>query len=164
MASHLSLLVTGSRNLSDPDLVCDALEYELSQHTYDSYDLYIGDCNIPYGKPRLGADRFAWDWWLAKNPDARVISQPDRLLVRHETPSGFDGFCNRMFVFRADWYPNGALDKSAGPKRNSRLVPAFAASHGPHFAWAFWNGELRGTFDTMKKLRAAGLGFEVVPC
>jgi hypothetical protein len=63
--------------------------------------------------------------------------------------AGLIGF--RTHVLPAQWErPDGSTDKLAGFTRNTLLV-----EHADRVV-AFWNGESRGTLDTIRKARAAG--------
>jgi uncharacterized NAD-dependent epimerase/dehydratase family protein len=59
----------------------------------------------------------------------------------------------KVWVERADWEMYGG---AAGPIRNTALV-ALADR-----LVAFWDGKSRGTADTIRKARAAGLPVEVI--
>ncbi len=166
MASHVSILVTGSRSASDPLPLWSALD-RIVNSGVSSLSLFVGDCNVGDGKPDVGADRFAVDWWQDRfdASDAGVVTRtsPEFLCERWSTgPCGIV----TLSVFYADWYPagDGKLDKSAGPKRNSRTVAAFDSAPGEHRAFALWNGDAGGTLDTMRKLAKVKRGFEVIPC
>ena len=155
--STVSILVTGSRSAANPT----KLKLELSALLgFDRVLLFIGDCNIGTDKPCLGADRFAFDWWHEHFGEGAVRTSPERLCERWTQNQ------HELVVMYADWYPNndGVLDKSAGPKRNSRTVRAFGASPGHKRAFAVWAADTGGTFDTMKKLvKAERIGFQVIP-
>jgi len=84
-------------------------------------------------------------------------------------PSGLDKIARYFldpfepFVIRAHWYPHGPdgrIDRSAGPKRNSRMVTAAAALAKALdvelvcHAWPV--GKSLGTRDCMRRAKAAG--------
>lgn len=57
-------------------------------------------------------------------------------------------------LYRANWYPNGrhgGLDKSAGPRRNARMIE----EGKPDLVVAFPGG--RGTEDMVRRAEAAGV-------
>lgn len=71
--------------------------------------------------------------------------------------SGRNGFAAPLIIFKAHWNTEG---RSAGPKRNSRMVKAAAAlaeALGVELVCHAWPiGESRGTRDCMRKAKAAG--------
>lgn len=165
MASHLSLLVTGSReDTIDPEPITEALDEFLELHTFDSLSLFVGCAK--------GADRIAREWWFARNPEHIEVKHDEPLLRIYESvPNDWnrddwdDGFRERLFVFVANWYPDGkTLDRSAGPKRNARTVKAWAEDGGAHHAVAAWDGRIKnsGTLDCMSKVVDAGHDIRVV--
>lgn len=58
-----------------------------------------------------------------------------------------------VVVLRADWRRFG---RGAGPRRNAEVVAAATA------VLAFWDGASRGTADTVRRARAAGVPVHVV--
>lgn len=147
----LAIAVTGERDFASEDTV--ALELTELALTDGTTKLFVGDCPT-------GADLFARNWWHARYPTGLKHAYPDPLVEVHQRG------VHLMFVFVADWYPNGStkLDRSAGPKRNSRLVKAIASSKADRkVARAFFTGKGTGTNDCMKKLAAEGIRGEWVP-
>ena len=59
----------------------------------------------------------------------------------------------RVWLERADWDRYG---RAAGPMRNALIVA------GAERLVAFWDGSSRGTADTIRKARAAGIPVEVI--
>jgi hypothetical protein len=59
----------------------------------------------------------------------------------------------KVWVERADWDRYG---RAAGPMRNALIVA------GAERLVAFWDGSSRGTADTIRKARAAGIPVEVI--
>lgn len=57
----------------------------------------------------------------------------------------------KVTEFRANWRPNGSLDRSAGPRRNRRLLDEFK----PELLIAFPGG--RGTTNMIKLAKKAGI-------
>lgn len=159
MASHISILVTGSRSASGTDAAY-SLDYELrgilEDHSYDSLSLFVGCAR--------GADELARAWWKQRNgrwsltaPEPMLelfTSIPDQSYNEWNGTSGADdGFRERMFLFHADWAGQG---KAAGMIRNSRMVKAWAEDGGALYALALWDGASRGTLDTFTKIVKAG--------
>lgn len=104
------------------------------------------------------------------SPDTHI----DRSLLKHEgasfvgcCPTGLDAIIRQkmdsvsgygdLHVIKARWDAEG---RSAGPKRNSRMVKAAAAlaeALGVELVCHAWPvGESRGTRDCMRKAEAAG--------
>lgn len=54
-------------------------------------------------------------------------------------------------TYAAEWYPNGKLDRGAGPKRNSRML----RDAKPDLLVAFAGGD--GTADCVRKARSLGI-------
>mgnify|MGYP001600537660 CR=1 FL=1 len=73
-----------------------------------------------------GVDTFAWKW-------AETYGLPEPIIIRPK------------------WLrPDGSLDKAAGFARNTQIVET------SDVVIAFWDGESRGTKDTITKARKAG--------
>jgi hypothetical protein len=150
MSSHVSLLVTGERDWPTRDDVWQALDDALEQHSWETCRLFVGDCPS-------GADHFAFDWFVSRfglpvldaqlSPNVRIYSDAA-------------GECH-LGVFVANWNVDG---QSAGPKRNRRMVAAFANDGGAKHASAFWSGKRAhsGTLDCMAALVEAGIDVQVV--
>jgi hypothetical protein len=169
MGSMPTILVTGSRHAKDADRLCWALDEILDQYSYDAVTVMVGCCPT-------GTDKFVKDWWLRRfgEPDGYVITSPEPLRELYTANPGpqfaadgqqedwDDGFRDTLHIFHADWYPEpGKLDRSAGPKRNSRLVKAWNSEGGTH-AVAQWAADEGGTFDTMKKIIKANRCIDAV--
>jgi len=84
-----------------------------------------------HGACRTGADRHA-DYW------AGMSMRP-------------------VEAYPAIWYPDGKLDRSAGPRRNQRMID----EGKPDLVLAFPGG--RGTADMVRRARAAGIEVREVP-
>lgn len=59
-----------------------------------------------------------------------------------------------VITYHAKWRTHGA---AAGPIRNSEMIRS-----GPDLVLAFWDGYSKGTLDTLKKARQAGIPTRVV--
>lgn len=77
----------------------------------------------------------------AKGPDSVAVEVAKELGWKYE-------------VYRANWYKYG---KAAGHKRNSIIVAK------SNLMWAFWDGESRGTLDSITKAVKACLPVEIYP-
>lgn len=106
------------------------------------------------------------DWDLVRNH----LDATDRALhitrIIHGGAPGADALARHwagyrgvpVTVFPADWHPNGgSLDRSAGPRRNARML----AEGRPSGVLAFPGGA--GTADMVSKARAAGIPVFEVP-
>jgi hypothetical protein len=169
MASHVSILVTGERDMQDESIVHEDLDYLLSHHAYDSVALYVGCCPT-------GADKFARDWWREKHGENAICVESRELEIWTNVPGPDiygedDGFRSQMFVFKANWYPDPLrpkwLDYSAGPKRNGRMVRQFNEDYGL-FPRAYWSGRRErrnksGTLDCMEQLAQLGIEVALIP-
>jgi hypothetical protein len=159
MASHVSLLVTGSRHAEDRVPLWSALDAALEAYSYDSLSLFVGCAR--------GADQLARDWWHERQR-GHVLTSPEPMVelftsAPAQDPCGLDdGFRERLYVFRADWAGHG---KGAGPRRNERLVEAWTEDGGAHHAFAMWTGDVKGsgTLDCMSRIVRTGHCFEVIP-
>jgi hypothetical protein len=152
MASHVSLLVTGSRNARNKAPLWLALDRATLEH--DSYSLFVGCAR--------GADAMARDWWHERNPLHKLTSPAplvEQFTSAHDYPPGQ----NRLCVFHADWTGEGRL---AGPRRNWRMIQAWNEQAGEHHAIAYWTAEVKGsgTLDAMCKIVKLRRGIEVIPC
>lgn len=119
----MRILVTGSRNLTNRQLVVEALQ--VAAFGADPTELITvvhGAC--PYG----GADAFASDWAeIAFNAEEEAH------------PADFDG-----------------LGPKAGPLRNQEMVDL-----GADICLAFPTEGSRGTWDCVRRARAAGIPVEI---
>ena len=106
---------------------------------------------------------------LARKADAertildRILSacEPRPSVIIHGAAKGADELARRWAArngipelpFKADWYPNGfgRLDRSAGPRRNQRMID----EGKPDRVIGFSGG--RGTADMLARARAAGI-------
>ena len=111
---------------------------------------------LPSERKRADDERFLLQATLdAENVDRRFS------LIIHGAASGADAlakaWADRKMIpddpYPADWYPGGSrrLDKSAGPRRNSRML----AEGRPDIVIAFPGGT--GTADMVAKARRAGV-------
>lgn len=126
------VLFTGTRAHSEPRLVLDAIDrlsIELC-HNYPPDFIYVnGDCPHPTNDPeKKSVDKLVQEWCDAYE-DAWM----------HEDHP-------------ANWYPNGYRDRSAGPKRNKKMVDL-----GAVMCFAFPEGESRGTRGCAKMAQEAGI-------
>lgn len=71
------------------------------------------------------------------------------------------GFTERRFP--ADW----KLGQSAGPRRNAAMLEAAIATakekHTRLLCLAFWDGESKGTLDTIRRATKAGVRVRIIP-
>jgi hypothetical protein len=147
----IAIAVTGERDFAHESLV--ACELDALASDEGQVRLFVGDCPT-------GADLYARNWWHARYPTGLKHQYPDPLVEVWQCG------VHLMFVFVADWYPNGSkqIDKSAGPKRNTKLTKAISASKADSKrALAFFTGKGTGTNDCMKKLAAERIRGEWVP-
>lgn len=119
----MRILVTGSRNLTNRQLVVDALQaVGCDTDPTELITVVHGAC--PYG----GADAFASDWAeIAFNTEEEAH------------PADFAG-----------------LGPKAGPLRNQEMVDL-----GADICLAFPTGGSRGTWDCVRRARAAGIPVEI---
>lgn len=150
MASHLSILVTGSRTVIDGSLLCAALDTAVaSRGGYSRVSLHVGDCPT-------GVDMKARLWWGARCwTGDTVLTSPDSMV---EMFTGGDRA--RLYLYHADWAGEG---RAAGPIRNSRMVKAWDEDDGHHHAIAQWDGSSRGTLDCLAKVVRSCRSVEVIP-
>jgi hypothetical protein len=105
--------------------------------------------------------------WRKAGQERALLAQtlgsldPRPTLIIHGATSGADHHAAKWAKsvkiedrpFKADWYPNGfgRLDKSAGPRRNQKMID----EGKPDLVIAFPGG--RGTADMVSRARAAGI-------
>ena len=152
MASHVSILVTGERDWQHRDLVWEAMDEALEQHSWDSCRLFVGDC-------KTGADRFAVEWFEARFGERAVVANYDPAPDFVEWPGSQDHDAH-IRIFFAHWDRYGA---SAGPKRNRLMVSQFSQDGGATHALAFWSGkrDRSGTLDCMSAVAELGIDINV---
>lgn len=126
----IRILVTGSRDWTDRH----SLEAALNE-TYWSrpgtHIVYVhGDCET-------GADRMCKEWVARMQLNGLSVSEEPH---------------------PADWYPNGKLDRSAGPKRNGEMVAL-----GPYEQCLAFPLKGNGTWDCIKRANRAGIAVRIVP-
>ena len=91
------------------------------------------------------------------------------LVLRHGNATGADTLADfwasargvTRAAYPANFYPNGKLDRSAGPRRNAVMLAAAVKEGAPVVVVAFPSG--RGTADMVRKAKAAGVPVVEVP-
>lgn len=98
--------------------------------------------------------------WRLAGPIAEAVLPADILLVG-DCPTGADRLARRLhdnlIVFEADWDKHG---NGAGPRRNAEMVTRGLELRAQGFAvscWAFPMADSRGTLDTTRRAREAGI-------
>lgn len=129
MSRPYRVLVTGPRDWVNEDAVHCELARLLSCRFSRGENVGIV---FVHGACETGVDKIVADWCTREGfAAAKITAEP------HE----------------AIWHPNGQreIDKTAGPRRNSKMVKL-----GANVCLSFWRGnESGGTFDcTMKAVRA----------
>ncbi len=132
MAARMTyrVLVTGPRDWTD----VDAVRYELSRLL--SQRFIRGENHgivFVHGACETGVDKMVADFCAKEGfAEVKITDEPHP----------------------ADWYrADGSLDKSAGPRRNTKMVKL-----GANVGLSFWRGnEDGGTFDCTKKIVRAGI-------
>jgi len=127
------IITTGSREYSSRETVARALTsaiHDLSQEG-------ITEILIRHGACKTGADALVVEF----------VNTIERSLSSY-------GVTVKLDPYRANWYPNGVLDRSAGPKRNAKMV-----ADGAKMCLAFFEpgADNNGTSNTVKLARAAGI-------
>jgi hypothetical protein len=148
MGSHISVIVTGSRDAANADALRKALTR--LRGIASDFGLFVGCAR--------GADQIAREWFLETHPQT-IRSSPEPMLEQFVIGTAELTF-SAMCVYYADWRGDG---KAAGPIRNSRMIAAWERTAGDHRAIALWDGKSRGTLDAMTKIVRAGHGVEVIP-
>jgi hypothetical protein len=143
--TDFAVLVTGSRNENIDDAAVRR-ELDAVTHGAERVTLYVGCAN--------GVDAAARDWWFLTVNDTWTRTSPASMVELYEAEHG-----SRMFVFLADWRPDGKkLDLSAGPKRNSRMVKWAQAGGCKTFrAFPAVGAVNKGTKDCRGKAERAGM-------
>jgi hypothetical protein len=122
--------VTGSRDLTDRDLVIEAIADCVTgdpDHAVKAHTVVVGDC-------LTGADYFARDFW-------------QQIIASFGNPETQEN----LTVHKADWAKHG---KAAGPLRNQAMVDS-----GADVCLAFYKTGAgnRGTTDCVRRAKAAGI-------
>lgn len=136
----MKVIICGGRDFDNYPFMCDKLDAIFSNNKPDEI-VSGGQKTVEkdengvvvkvYGADALG-ELYAWDHYAFGKHKCKVT------------------------VFEANWYPNGKLDRSAGPKRNQQM-----ADYATHCV-AFWNGRSKGTQDMILRAKANGLNVRVV--
>lgn len=132
----IRILVTGSREWDDEVVLHEILD-DMLMRFGERIVIVHGACypkadEATGGRPKVSADYLAHLWCVA----CSVPEEPHP----------------------ADWYPNGKLDKGAGPARNQVMVDL-----GAKVCLAFPTAKSRGTWDCIKRANRAGIPVRIVP-
>lgn len=132
-----AIIVTGSREYSSYETVARALNIAI----HDLHEQGATEILIRHGACKTGADAFT----------VEIINKIEGSL------SGY-GITVKLDPYKANWYPNGVLDRSAGPKRNVKMV-----AKGAKMCLAFFEpgAENKGTQNTVDLARAAGIPIRI---
>lgn len=128
-----AIIVTGSRFYSSYETVARALTSAI----HDLRLLGATEILVRHGACKTGADAFAVEF----------INKIEGSL------SGYD-VTVKLVPYKPNWYPNGVLDRSQGPKRNAKMV-----ADGAKVCLAFFEpgAENIGTSGTVKLAEAANI-------
>ena len=107
-----------------------------------------------------------WEKNFDENPHMEAWTH----IVTGDCPTGGD-FAAREYakkhnipatIYKANWRPqgnNGPVDRGAGMKRNTQIVQ----HPGLEKVYALWDGESKGTLDTIKKAIKLDIRVEIIP-